>query len=101
MAGSLALRSLTRIRSRCERARDLRCRLAIEPAGDESTRLRERIEINAGGDVHAVQHIDDVLRCDIAARALGVGASAEARDGAVNDRHAKFEAAKIFARAWP
>src|SRR5262249_45330417 len=74
-----------------ERTRDARGRLAPERAADELAGAKELLQVDAGLYPQAVEHVDHVLGGDVAGRALGVGAAAQARDRAVEGLHAQLE----------
>src|SRR5690606_38170122 len=49
------------------------------------------VEIDAGLDAHAVQHVDDVFGGDVAGGAFGVGAAAQPGHGGVEDGDAGLQ----------
>lgn len=58
--------------------------LLREPALERA----DPVEVDAGADGHLIQHVDEVLRCDVAGRARREGAPAKAGGAGVEDRNA-------------
>jgi hypothetical protein len=83
----LALQVLAAARARQQRAADARNRRPAQHAADEGAGIDQRIQVQPGGDAHAVQHEDHVLGGHVAGGALGVGAAAQAGDAGVEHVH--------------
>ena len=59
--------------------------------GDPVAGGGQRVEVDAALDAQAVEQVHHVLACHVAGGPLGIGAAAEAGDGAVDYRHAFLE----------
>jgi hypothetical protein len=66
--------------------------LAAQHARDEGTGVDKSVQVDAGGDAQAVQQVDHVFGGDVAGRALGIGAAAQAGDAGVEDVNAQRQA---------
>src|SRR5262245_2925153 len=81
----------SRIQLRGERARDARSGLPAERAADELAGAKQLLEIDAGVDAQAVEHVDHVFGGDVAGGSLRVGAASQSRDRAVESLHPQLE----------
>jgi DNA-binding LytR/AlgR family response regulator len=66
--------------------------LAAQVLRDELAGVDHLVEVDAGLDAQAIHHVQHVFGGDVAGRALGVRAAAQARHRRVEDRHAHFQA---------
>src|SRR5690606_13492227 len=70
---------------------DLARQAAAHDALGDRARLDELVQIDAGGDAHAVQHVHQIFGGQVAGGARGVGAATEAGDRRVERVDAAFQ----------
>lgn len=66
----------------------------IEGAADEAAGVDELLQVDAGGQTHAVQHVDDLFGGHVARGSARVRAAAQTGHGRVHHRHAHLPSVK-------
>ena len=71
-------------------------RWSSQHATDVFPRIHELVEINAGVQTHAVQHVHDIFRRDIARGTPRVRTTSESRHGRVHRGNPMFQRGKYI-----
>src|SRR5579884_1627863 len=89
---SLVFCSFTRPSAGAHCDAHLRLRVPTQCIGDHPTGFSELLQIDAGFNAHAVQHIDKILSSQIAGGAGGIRTTTQTGNGTVNDGNSKLQA---------
>src|SRR5205823_1439926 len=74
---------------------------AAEPFGDGARGLHDPVQVDAGLDAHAVQHVEQVFGGEVAGSARSVGTATESAGRGVEDEAAELERAQRVRQGRP